>query len=436
MARTHHLSLAKKTVFAALMLLMLGAAIELLGYAGGVAVVGRQFSLPRLQRQRDALVASAGRVTFKANTRWLQDEVLHPYLGFAPPGGGPTPVGVGSTLASAPPRRAGDRVVVAFVGGSFAQVFYEQGAPHLLARLAELPMYRGKTLVPVSLGFAGYKQPQQLLSIVYLLALGAEFDLIVNIDGFNDLAIHPTENAPARVFPAYPRRWHQRMEGVLPGGALRLMLRRVQLEGRRAALAESFSTFPWRHLNVANFLYAVADRDLDRRLVETDNALLGADRSTGASAVATGPVMAFASDAEMVAYLVDLWQRGSRLLDGVARLGDARYYHFLQPNQYVPGSKPIGASEAAAASNAAYRQIVASGYPLLQKAGRALTTDGIRFVDLSRVFADHPEPLYVDSCCHVDVRGNTIVADVMFETIRRDLQDAHEPRTRPVGTRN
>src|SRR5439155_17391670 len=51
MARTRHLSLAKKTVFAALMLLMLGAAIELLGYAGGVAVVGRQFSLPRLQRQ-------------------------------------------------------------------------------------------------------------------------------------------------------------------------------------------------------------------------------------------------------------------------------------------------------------------------------------------------------------------------------------------------
>src|SRR5438876_802485 len=188
--------------------------------------------------------------------------------------------------------------------------------------------------------------------------------------------------------------------------------------GRRAALAESFSTFPWRHLNVANFLYAVADRDLDRRLVETDNALLGADRSTGASAVATGPVMAFASDAEMVAYLVDLWQRGSRLLDGVARLGGARYYHFLQPNQYVPGSKPISVSEAAVASNAAYRQIGASGHSLLQKAGRALATDGIRFIDLSRVFADHPEPLYVDSCCHVDVRGNTIVADAIFETIR------------------
>jgi hypothetical protein len=422
MAQTHDVSLAKKTVFAALVLLVLVAAIELLAYAGGVAVAGRKFSLPRLQRQRDALVASAGRVTLRANTRWTQDEVLHPYLGFAPPPGGITPVGVGSALAAAPPTRAGNRVIVAFVGGSFAQVFYDDGAPHLLARLGELPMYRGKTLVPVSLGFAGYKQPQQLLSIVYLLAVGAEFDLIVNIDGFNDLAIHPTENAAAGVFPPYPRRWHQRMEGVLPGGALRLMLRRVQLEQRRAALAEAFSTWPWRHLNAANFLYAVVDRDLDRRVTETDNALLGEDEKGGASAVATGPRMSFASDAEMVTYLVDLWQRGSRLLDGVARLSGARYYHFLQPNQYVPGSKPIGPTEAAVASNTQYRQIVAAGYPLLQRAGEALTVEGVRFVDLSRVFARHSEPLYVDSCCHVGARGNTIVADVMFETIRRDLE--------------
>ncbi len=53
----------------------------------------------------------------------------------------------------------------------------------------------------------------------------------------------------------------------------------------------------------------------------------------------------------MVAYLVDLWQRGSRLLDG-----------------------------------------------------------------------ESCEPLYVDSCCHVGARGNTIVADAMFKTIRRDLE--------------
>ena len=419
----HNHTRAKTIVFAALMVLALGVAIEVIAYVAGIALLGPRFSLPRLQRQRDALVASEGRVTFKGGIRWTEHETLHPYLGYAPSGSGAQRAGVGGLLASMPPTRAGNRVVVAFVGGSFAQVFYDEGAPHLLARLKDLPRYHGKTLVPVSLGFAGYKQPQQLLSIVYLLAVGAEFDLIINIDGFNDIAIHPTENAAGRVFPAYPRRWHQRMEGVLPGGALRLMLRRVQLEQRRAGLAEAFSTFPWRQLNTANFLYAVADRDLDRRVTETDVALLGEDHPAGASSAATGPAKVFRSDAELVAYLVELWQRGSHLLDGVARLGGARYYHFLQPNQYVPGSKPINPLEAAAvARSTPYRRIVETGYPLLRKAGAALTMAGVRFTDLSSVFANHAEPLYVDSCCHVGVPGNTIVADAIFEVLRRDLE--------------
>ena len=50
-----------------------------------------------------------------------------------------------------------------------------------------------------------------------------------------------------------------------------------------------------------------------------------------------------------------------------------------------------------------------------------LKANGIRFTDLSAAFVDHPEPLYVDSCCHVNPRGNVIVADLVFDAIRRDL---------------
>ena len=31
----------------------------------------------------------------------------------------------------------------------------------------------------------GYKQPQQLMAYNYLLSLGAEFDAVINIDGYN-----------------------------------------------------------------------------------------------------------------------------------------------------------------------------------------------------------------------------------------------------------
>jgi hypothetical protein len=324
-----------------------------------------------------------------------------------------------------PPTRGADRFTVAFVGGSFAQGFFDGGAPRLLARLAELPAYRGKTPTAVSLAFAGYKQPQQAIGVAYLLALGAEFDLVINIDGFNDVAIHPSENAPARVFPAFPRRWHHRMEGMPQGGALRLMFVRVQLEQKRAGLARAFSATPWRYLQTANVLYAVLDRSLERRVADTDRALVGREADGDTSAVA-GPAQAFETEAEMQAHLVELWQRGSRLLDRLATTGQGRYYHFLQPNQYVPDAKPMGSAERARAivPTHAYRHIVETAYPLLQKAGRALAADGLRFTDLTGVFAGHSEPLYVDACCHVSARGKEIVADAVFETIRRDLQRA------------
>jgi hypothetical protein len=323
-------------------------------------------------------------------------------------------------------------VTIAFVGGSFAVAFAEHGAPRLIARLSELPAFRGKTLVPLNLAVGGYKQPQQLMSIAYLLSLGAELDLLVNLDGFNDVVLHPTENAPARVSPAFPRRWHRRIDGTLQGGALRLMVVRVQLEQQRATLARAFSISPWQHLNLANLVYVLLDRGLERRVAETDHQLLGHEQATGIAAPTNGPEISFASETEMLAHLASLWQRSSRLLDRLARAGGTRYYHFLQPNQYVPGTKPMGPEERARAwiANHTYGRLVAAGYPMLQRAGRDLQADGVRFVDLTGAFAGHAEPLYIDACCHVGERGNAIVADLIFDTIRRDLQRDPAPMPR------
>jgi len=133
----------------------------------------------------------------------------------------------------------------------------------------------------------------------------------------------------------------------------------------------------------------------------------------------------------MLAYLVALWQRSSRLLDGLARANGTRYYHFLQPNQYVPESKPMTTDERATAVKATrYAGLVHTGYPMLQRAGRELRAEGVRFVDLTGAFAGHVEPIYIDACCHVSPHGNAIVADLVFDAIRRDLQQPPAPTPR------
>ena len=417
-----NLPLWKKTLFSALMLGLVVVVLEALAYVAGSVTTEGHFSHRRLQAQRNALVASGGHAT-TVQPRWIQDEVVHPYVGYVPlsravKGG----LGVARATRRSAPTGA-DRVVIAVVGGSFADLFTEEGLPHLISRLGELPAFRGKTLVPLNAAVGGYKQPQQLMTVAYLLSLGERLDILINLDGFNDVVLHPTENAPAGVSPAYPRRWHQRVEGMLPGGALRLILQRVLLEQRRAGLAETFSPFPWRALNTANFAYAVLDRNVERQLVETDWKLLKEEQRAAAPSVVTGPRTEFKDDDAMFAYLAGLWRRSSRVLHDVAAGDGIRYYHFLQPNQYVPGSKPMGPREKAeAVRSQPYSRIVATAYPMLSNAGRALAAEGVRFTDLTAAFATHPEPLYVDACCHVNHQGNVIVADLIFDAIRRDLQ--------------
>jgi len=400
----------KRWALYALVVALVAGAGELMAKAAGMAIEGRRFSRARLQAQREALVASAGRVSIGANVRWGRDEVLHPYVGYVPgPGGDGAAGSLGFAAREPIQRRAADRVIIAVVGGS-------------IAHLAELPAFRGRTFVPLNLAVAGYKQPQQLMTVVYLLALGGELDIVVNLDGFNDVTMHPTENAAKAVSPHYPRRWDQRVEGLFQGGTLRLMLERAQTEQRRASLAASFSAWPWRLSNMANVIYLALDRRLEQRQAATDRELLGAPAD--GSTIPSGPRMTFASDREMYQHLAELWQRSSLQLARLAEANGIRYYHFLQPNQYLAGAKPMGAAERAQALVAGhpYQRAVESGYPLLQRAGRILEERGVRFTDLTAVFGGRPEPIYFDSCCHVNEHGNAILADQMFQAIRRDLE--------------
>lgn len=124
----------------------------------------------------------------------------------------------------------------------------------------------------------------------------------------------------------------------------------------------------------------------------------------------------------MYEHLAELWRRSSLQLSRLVEASGARYYHFLQPNQYLPGSKPMGADERTVAiiPEHPYRRAVETGYPLLQRAGAVLVKDGVRFADLTGAFSTRAEPLYFDSCCHVNARGNAILAELMSELIRRD----------------
>ncbi len=106
--------------------------------------------------------------------------------------------------------------MVAVLGGSVASYFAVNGTRRLEADLAGSPRFADQHFVFVNLALGGYKEPQQLMTMAYLMTLGAQFDLVLNIDGFNEVALHELENAGHHIFPAFPRSWYAKVGSTDP----------------------------------------------------------------------------------------------------------------------------------------------------------------------------------------------------------------------------
>lgn len=100
-----------------------------------------------------------------------------------------------------------------------------------------------------------------------------------------------------------------------------------------------------------------------------------------------------------------------------------RYFHFLQPNRYVPGSKPLSTEELSKVLPLAHawRRNAELGYPLLRARGSELCGRGVSFFDLTDMFVNETQTLYSDDCCHFNREGYARIARQIAAWIRTEL---------------
>jgi hypothetical protein len=110
------------------------------------------------------------------------------------------------------------------------------------------------------------------------------------------------------------------------------------------------------------------------------------------------------------------------------------FIHFLQPNQYVSGSKPLGNHEKQIAFSAQslYKNPVETGYPYLRAVGQRLNGAGIWFEDLTGIFASATRELYIDNCCHVNKEGNEFLARAIAAALATRMSNGADGRNRAV----
>ncbi len=355
-------------------------------------------------------------------------EVIHPYLGFV---GNPiarsklsdglhqneiTEYGLNDDKS--PIQRASeDRLIVGIFGGSVAHYMSTQGVQALEAELGRAQRFAGRQAVFVRVALAGWKQPQQLMALNYLLMLGAHFDVLINLDGFNEIALPAVESQPKGVFPFFPRGWYGRTQGASDQNVRAAIGKITYLREERSRWAARFvdagsdRSARWAQTGLAAWLWRARDADLAAALADARLQLLES-RASDTRYVAAGPPYDYA-DETLFSDLADGWARSSLLMHQLCEANGIEYYHFLQPNQYVPGSKPLHEEERhrAWSETSMYRNAVERGYPQLVEKGRELRERGVAYTDLTRIFSDNNSPLYIDPCCHLNPDGSQLLGE-------------------------
>lgn len=424
------LSWKKRLSFTAIGLVAVYGVIELFSWAVLEFALGGSAEIQHVETNDSPTPAEIGdRIEF-----------LHPYFGFMhQPHSEPyrnrpeLSVTEYGFFDDSPPlldRREG-RLIVAVTGGSLAEEFGLVGTEELRRRLNASNRFADQEIEFVRLAIAGFKQPQQLMMLNYLLSLGAEFDVLVNIDGFNEIALPAVENVPNDVAVSFPRSWHSRILESYDTRVMRLIGRRAYLKELRRSLARIvFESWLLHYSPTVKLLWKISDNvivgHLSRDYVKLNELI--PERLTGG---VTGPEQNFADEAALLEHAVEIWQRSSRLMNVLCADHEIEYLHFLQPNQYVPNSKTMSREEAAVAYDPRqpYRPPVEQGYPLLIERGRELTRRGVRFYDLTQMFADDPGPHYRDDCCHLNERGNELLAAKIAEAILQGSRTATDAAT-------
>ncbi|MCB9913525.1 MAG: hypothetical protein H6828_00080 [Planctomycetes bacterium] len=315
------------------------------------------------------------------------------------------------------------RYRVAILGGSVAGVFGNYGSKPLAARLEAEPELAGRKVEFLFYGRGGHKQPQALLRLAHLYSLGVHPDLVITIDGFNEVAVG-TNNPKGGLHPLWPNfsQWLPLVYSPANGVALmdaytdvRYASRALRAEGERY-LASPLSD---------SGLYAWYVR---RRLARLQSAQLGAQKAylelldqDVVQPALRGPAWGgSARDAAVVC--VKSWRECSLQTWHLCAANGATFVHVLQPTLHDEGAKPLSDEEReSCAMPAEWIEGTRIGYPLLRQAGKSLVHEGAPFYDASGLFADAPQTLYYDAC-HFGEEGCALLADFVADAVLRELR--------------
>jgi len=324
----------------------------------------------------------------------------------------------GNRCCDIPYQRRDNDYLVGVFGGSVGAGFglQAQADGSLAKALQRVERIEGKNVVVLNFGQSGFRQPQQLTALAYFLSIGQKFDLIINIDGFNEV-VTSWKNWSDGVEPNYPAdslwgAWGRSIEQrKVPTEESQFHLANYhELAGRDAQGKEDTC--------VSAFCYYWAKSRVYYHAWQTRSNRLALPETTELSSIFPSKTISpLGADFDIYDNTADVWLQSSRGMATLATLADAEYLHILQPNQWFDEAGPY----TPIAGDHIYKWVIDPvnlGYRKLRDRTAALEAADVDLLDGSLLFKGAPErTVYVDDCCHYTAKGYHVI----FEAIAAEL---------------
>lgn len=362
-------------------------------------------------------------------TGQLTEKRFHPFFGYTHKAGA---VGTNNYGFYCPydyplKKERADRYIIGIFGGSVANDFYVEGTERLTERLKSDPYFADREIVYLNYALGGYKQPQQVQVLTYFLSVGQEFDMVINIDGFNELVFCANNNRlnvdigmpsaqhflPMRDLVDRQAMSEKKLETIWQIRKYKNDFSRIDGKAARTKLASLHLLYT----SYAKYLY----KKYRREILRFDGMIEAAP--PGDSIINIASIPRAAEDPVLLAQTASLWYRASVNMNSIVNGTGGRYFHFLQPNQYYCRKEfTKEEKETAIDEGSAYNLLVTHGYPVLQKAVDALRNGNVNAFNASGIFDKVKETVFIDTCCHFNRLGNEIFADFIAESILENFR--------------
>jgi hypothetical protein len=299
--------------------------------------------------------------------------------------------------------------IVGIFGGSVGAYFCRIAAPRFEADLRQNAFFKDRDIVTLCFSHEGYKQPQQLLVLAYFLSIGQTFDMVVNIDGFNEVALGDINDTYGWDV-SMPSHEHLDPlinllnEATLTPAKLDALYRITHDKEQLNAIADRSNRTPFASVEfVLRHYYEYVQRRYREELVKFDG--LPSNPPAAALVHVTPKVRPRSGDA-VFADIAANWQMASAAMRQLLGARNVPYVHVLQPNQYYSTRVFSDAEKKVAFNDASpFKAGAQAGYPHLETVLEPGALNAVHIFDAERT------AVYLDDCCHYTIAGNRLLAD-------------------------